>query len=107
MPIPMKSMHSNCSQRLILFLGIVYAVLCFGKLAWAGSPPGDVVGKVTVGYQGWFSCAGDGAPIGGWWHYSGGATPTPITLTNSIHCWPDMRQFVKGYQHGFTNLGNG
>ena len=66
MPIPMKSMHNNCSQRLILFLGIVYAVLSFGKLAWAGSPPGDVVGKVTVGYQGWFSCAGDGAPIGGW-----------------------------------------
>ena len=100
-------MHNNCSQRLILFLGIVYAVLSFGKLAWAGSPPGDVVGKVTVGYQGWFSCAGDGAPIGGWWHYSGGATPTPITLTNSIHCWPDMRQFSKVYQTGFTNFGNG
>lgn len=68
---------------------------------------GDVVGKVTVGYQGWFSCAGDGAPIGGWWHYSGGAAPTPTGLSNSIHCWPDMRQFVKGYQTGFTNFGNG
>jgi fibronectin type 3 domain-containing protein len=73
----------------------------------AASPPGDVVGKVTVGYQGWFSCAGDGAPIGGWWHYSGGAYPTPVTLSNSIHCWPDVRQFNNVYQTGFTNFGNG
>ena len=41
----------------------------------AASLPGDVVGKVTVGYQGWFACVGDGAPINSWWHYSGGATP--------------------------------
>lgn len=74
--------------------------------ARAASPPGDVVGKVTVGYQGWFSCAGDGAPIGGWWHYSGGAAPTPNSLTNGIHCWPDVRQFEHVYQTGFTNFGN-
>jgi hypothetical protein len=73
----------------------------------AASPVGDVVGKVTVGYQGWFACVGDGAPINSWWHYSGGSTPTPITLTNNIHCWPDMRQFSTGYQTGFTNFGNG
>ncbi|MEV4624554.1 lectin, partial [Asanoa sp. NPDC049573] len=35
--------------------------------ASAASPPGDVVGKISVGYQGWFACPGDGAPIGGWW----------------------------------------
>ena len=29
--------------------------------AVVASPPGDVVGKVTVGYQGWFACAGVGA----------------------------------------------
>ncbi|WP_204045945.1 hypothetical protein, partial [Acrocarpospora phusangensis] len=29
--------------------------------ARAASPPGDVVGKITVGYQGWFACKGDGA----------------------------------------------
>jgi hypothetical protein len=28
--------------------------------AAAASPPGDVVGKITVGYQGWFACIGDG-----------------------------------------------
>jgi hypothetical protein len=74
----------------------------------AASPPGDVVGKVTVGYQGWFACTGDGAPINSWWHYSGTfQPPTPATLTNNIHAWPDMRQYSKGYQTGFTNFGNG
>ncbi len=38
--------------------------------ASAASPAGDVVGKITVGYQGWFACIGDGAPINGWWHWS-------------------------------------
>jgi len=87
----------------------VWAMMIAGSLAnvRAASPPGDVVGKVTVGYQGWFSCAGDGAPIGGWWHYSGGAYPTPNTLSNGIHCWPDVRQFTTVYQTGFTNFGNG
>jgi hypothetical protein len=67
-----------------------------------------VVGKITVGYQGWFACVGDGAPINQWWHYSGTTTPpTPATLTNKIHAWPDMRQFVNGYPTAFTNFGNG
>ena len=47
--------------------------------ARAASAPGDVVGKVTVGYQGWFACPGDGAPINGWWHWARnwGAAPSP------------------------------
>ena len=76
----MKTKLPNLFQRAFSFLTIVCAVCCLGKTALAGSPQGDVVGKVTVGYQGWFSCAGDGAPIGGWWHYSYGATPTPASL---------------------------
>ena len=93
--------------KFLLALGGICAALFISKPALAASPSGDVVGKVTVGYQGWFACAGDGAPINSWWHYSGGATPTPVTLTNNIHCWPDMRQFSTGYQTGFTNFGNG
>jgi len=93
--------------KFLFALGGICAVLFTSEPALAASPPGDVVGKVTVGYQGWFACAGDGAPINSWWHYSGGATPTPVTLSNSIHCWPDMRQFSTGYQTGFTNFGNG
>jgi hypothetical protein len=93
--------------KFLFALGGICAALFISKPALAASLPGDVVGKVTVGYQGWFACPGDGAPINSWWHYSGGATPTPLALTNNIHCWPDMRQFSTGYQTGFTNFGNG
>src|SRR5262249_52537476 len=74
--------------------------------AHAVSPPGDVVGKVTVGYQGWFSAAGDGSPVNNWGH-------------SNLEMWPDVRAYVTTYSgcpflqdgvnHGnFTgNLGNG
>ncbi|GIJ73458.1 discoidin domain-containing protein [Virgisporangium ochraceum] len=75
--------------------------------ARAVSPPGDVVGKVTVGYQGWFACVGDGAPINGWWHYSPDWSRPPAPGACSITCWPDMRDFTSGYRSGFANLGNG
>jgi Malectin domain/Fibronectin type III domain len=94
-------------MRLTLFC-IICTGLCLSQPGMAASPPGDVVGKITVGYQGWFACTGDGAPIGTWWHYTGGTTPpTPTTLTNNIHCWPDMRQYSAGYQTAFANFGNG
>jgi hypothetical protein len=102
-----KAKFTTRFGKLLSASGGICAMLFISKPALAASPPGDVVGKVTVGYQGWFACAGDGAPINSWWHYSGGATPTPDTLTNNIHCWPDMRQFSTGYQTGFTNFGNG
>ncbi|WP_433615175.1 discoidin domain-containing protein [Dactylosporangium sp. CA-139114] len=75
--------------------------------AFAASAPGDVVGKVTVGYQGWFACIGDGAPINGWWHYSPNWSQSPAPGACSITCWPDMRDFTKGYRTNFANLGNG
>ncbi|GIJ61794.1 discoidin domain-containing protein [Virgisporangium aurantiacum] len=75
--------------------------------ATAASPPGDIVGKVTVGYQGWFACVGDGAPINGWWHYSPNWSQSPAPGACSITCWPDMRDFTRGYRTNFANLGNG
>jgi hypothetical protein len=72
----------------------------------AASGPGDVVGKVTVGYQGWFACVGDGAPINSWWHYgANGGSPSPSNTT--IVAWPDVREFTKTYHSSYANLGNG
>ncbi len=102
-----KARFTTRFGKFVFALGGICAALFISKSAVAASPSGDVVGKVTVGYQGWFACTGDGAPINSWWHYSGGAIPTPVKLTNNIHCWPDMRQFSTGYQTGFTNFGNG
>ncbi|HEX7654105.1 MAG TPA: GDSL-type esterase/lipase family protein, partial [Verrucomicrobiae bacterium] len=45
---------------------------------------GDVVGKVTVGYQGWFSAPGDGSPINNWGH-------------ENLEMWPDVREYGTVY----------
>jgi hypothetical protein len=75
--------------------------------ASAASPAGDVVGKITVGYQGWFACAGDGAPINGWWHWSQNWSQTPSPSNNVIKAWPDLREYAHVYPTGYANLGNG
>jgi hypothetical protein len=75
--------------------------------ALAASPPGDVVGKITVGYQGWFACIGDGAPINAWWHWSQNQSQAPSPSNNNIKAWPDMREYTKTYQTAYANLNNG
>jgi hypothetical protein len=64
------------------------------------SSPGDVVGKLVVGYQGWFAAPGDASPWNGWWHWPGSVNP-------NYKSWPDMRQFTAGYQSVYANLNNG
>ncbi|GIH07120.1 lectin [Rhizocola hellebori] len=78
-----------------------------GSSASAASPPGDVVGKVTVGYQGWFAATGDGAPINGWWHWSSNWGQPPSPSNTAIVSWPDMRDYTRGFQTAYANLGNG
>ncbi|BDI32041.1 lectin [Capsulimonas corticalis] len=78
----------------ILGLGLAALALGFGGAARAASPPGDVVGKVTVGYQGWFSAPGDGSPVNNWGH-------------TNLETWPDMREYTAAYQTAYPNLGNG
>ncbi|WP_066361334.1 fibronectin type III domain-containing protein [Herbidospora mongoliensis] len=76
--------------------------------AHAASPPGDVVGKVTVGYQGWFACRGDGSPIDRWWHWSGQDNTVPPSPSNTtIVSWPDNRDYTRTYPTLYQNLGNG
>jgi chitodextrinase len=90
----------------LVSLGISRTASAAGA-APAVSGPGDVVGKVTVGYQGWFACIGDGAPINAWWHWSPNSGQAPSPSNNGIKCWPDMREYTKTYQTGFAALGNG
>ena len=98
------------------FIGSVLAGSAMGALSRTGlaadaiasaSSPGDVVGKITVGYQGWFACAGDGAPINGWWHWSQDWSRAPSTSNNAIKGWPDMREYAKGYATAYNNLNGG
>lgn len=73
----------------------------------AASPVGDVVGKVTVGYQGWFACPGDGAPINGWWHWSRDMSLPPSPDNTTIASWPDMREYEHTYPTAYANLNGG
>jgi chitodextrinase len=83
------------------------AALLDADPAFAASAPGDVVGKITVGYQGWFACIGDGAPIDAWWHWSNNESQSPSPSNNNIKAWPDMSIYSNVYQTAYANLGNG
>lgn len=76
------------------------------KKVWP-SPEGDVVGKITVGYQGWFACNGDGSPINAWWHWTKDWAITPAVGNNGIKSWPDTRDYTHTYPTGWANLNNG
>ncbi|MEY9848618.1 hypothetical protein ABH940_005722 [Streptacidiphilus sp. BW17] len=87
--------------------GVALGGITLPGTARAASPVGDVVGKVTVGYQGWFACPGDGAPIDAWWHWSQDWSQAPSPSNNVIKAWPDSRAFTATYQTGYANLGDG
>jgi len=67
----------------------------------------DVVGKVTVGYQGWFAAPGDGSPINCWWHWAQNWGQSPSMSNKAICSWPDVREYTTTFQTAFANLGNG
>ncbi|SDE68198.1 hypothetical protein SAMN05216464_108197 [Mucilaginibacter pineti] len=71
------------------------------------SPVGDVVGKVVVGYQGWFAAIGDGSPINRYWHWSNTWEQKPSPTNTAIHAWPDVRDYTTTFPTDYENLNNG
>src|SRR5437660_11684947 len=111
-----RGFHMGVSRR--SFLATVAAGAAVGtvgalstsELASAApqaSPVGDVVGKITVGYQGWFACIGDGAPINGWWHWSQNMSQAPSPSNTNIKAWPDMGEYSAIYKTAYANFNNG
>jgi hypothetical protein len=89
------------------FCALVFAT-CFLPSAHGASPPGDVVGKITAGYQGWFACPGDGQPTPNWWwHWSSNWSQAPSPTNTSIKSWPDVRDYTTTFTTAYANLGNG
>lgn len=68
------------------------AVLIFSAAARAADKVDTTTleGKVLFGYQGWFNCAGDGAPENNWRSWARG-TPAEGNLT--IDMYPDLSEF--------------
>ena len=91
----------------LLILAGMYAALSISQPAMAASPVGDVVGKVSVGYQGWFACAGDGSPNNNWTHWANDSSQAPSPSNIHVKAWPDMREYTTTYQTAFANLNNG
>ena len=71
------------------------------------SPPGDVVGKLSVGYQGWFIAEHDGSPINNWTHWTHLKPGKPRPENVKFEIWPDTREYTKLYETGYAHLGNG
>lgn len=66
----------------------------------AGADPGPsmhgvdtstLTGKVMAGYQGWFTCEGDGAGLG-WTHWSKDRKVVPGPETIRVDLWPDVSE---------------
>lgn len=53
-----------------------------------GADPSTLEGKIVVGYQGWFSCEGDGSELG--WVHWGNSKMGPGHC--SFEAWPDMSE---------------
>src|SRR5580692_12256857 len=57
--------------------------------------PSSIIGKVVCGYQGWFTCTGDGSPINRWTHWSptnppqAGIAPNP-NPNLTFDAYPDV-----------------
>src|SRR6185312_5243194 len=68
---------------------LISALTCSGLHAADRVDPSTLNGKVLVGYQGWFSCPGDGSPHNNWRSWSRGV-PSASTLT--VDLYPDLRE---------------
>lgn len=86
---------------------LLVALTVFGETL-ALSPPGDVVGKLVIGYQGWFAVQGDGSPLNRWIHWTKDGSSTPPARNNChFEVYPDFREYTKLYPTQLANLGNG
>jgi len=97
----MSTLFANSIELLCVFMLFVPI--------FAVSPNGDVVGKLSVGYQGWFACKGDGSPRNIWIHWVdwNNQNNMPMPGMQKFETWPDVREYTKTYETGFGNLGNG
>ncbi|KAH8557084.1 hypothetical protein BGW37DRAFT_475475 [Umbelopsis sp. PMI_123] len=60
----------------------------------------DVVSKVVVGYQGWFTAPGSSDPVQTWVHW-GKNNSVP-----SFELWPDVQEYTNLYNWGQSKLGD-
>ena len=69
------------------------------SVAWAAPSPSasSLEGKIVVGYQGWFSCPGDGSGLERWnhWGFRPDAKAPDAATKATVDLWPDVSEFAK------------
>jgi hypothetical protein len=85
---------------------VIVFMLCQSVAPLLAANSSDVVGKLTVGYQGWFAAKGDKSPRDAWIHWPRNADH-PYKDHQSFDVWPDVREYTNTYQTGYAALGNG
>lgn len=85
----------------------VVAVLVIVVPVLSDSPAGDVVGKLVVGYQGWFGARGDNSSVNNWVHWQNGGRDAPSPGRCHFELYPDMREYTHRYRTQLANLRNG
>ena len=56
-----------------------------------GVDPSTLTGKLMVGYQGWFSCEGDGSKRG-WSHWTKNRSKPFVPANVKVDLWPDVSE---------------
>lgn len=85
------------------FFGFVLFIMAGGTMAQTS----DVVGKMSIGYQGWFSTPFEGSPRRSWVHWSINGSMPPQPGNCHFELYPDVRDYTQLYQSGLANLRNG
>lgn len=76
--------------------------------------PSSIIGKIVCGYQGWFTCTGDGSPINRWTHWSPTTAPKAGVAPNpnpnlTFDLYPDVSLYDNNslFATNFANQGDG
>ncbi len=87
-----------------VFLGPLFLFPFAGNAEEPGSvDPSTLTGKVMCGYQGWFTCEGDGMNLG-WVHWSKNRRKPFGPGNVTVDLWPDVSEFDEDelYPTGFS-----
>ncbi len=106
-----KIHHDKILKSCLLATALLGILLIPIKASMAASPTGDIVGKVTVGYQGWFWAPNDGSPwtkaTGNFFHFNQKVGSEADTSYHQVEMWPDTREYETLFATKYSDFGKG
>jgi Secretion system C-terminal sorting domain len=109
-----KNLCARVKSCCILVVFIICTFFLNKVAAQAPVDPTSIIGKVVCGYQGWFTCTGDGSPINQWTHWSPTNPPQPGVAPNpnpnlTFDAYPDVSIYNPAslFATNFANQGDG